>query len=153
MTSESDSSFSDLNTSEVLDQYESTMKSLREKSHSNNSISKLDDEYENMTMELVKQQLKETETTVDNSTKRHKSMIKKKKSSKKSKKKVGFHDDIHLIIDEQSSFRTRSISLSKLSSQDSDENISLKHLLEAHKKYYVIDKLVFRFANNINWNG
>jgi hypothetical protein len=149
MSSESESSYEDYNTTEILNQYENIMNSKKERSHSTDDFTKLNDEYDKLSMKSMKQQLKES-SAIPNSNTRHKSMIKKKKTSARNKKKVGFHDDIHLIIDEQTSFRTRSVSLSKLSNGSDD--ISLKNILDAHQKYHVIDKLVFRIAS-VNWNG
>ncbi len=151
MASESDSSYSDYNTSDILNQYENIMINSKEKSHSTDDLTKLIDEYDKLSIKSMKQQLKETNMIGPNTNTKHKSMIKKKRTSTRNKKKVGFHDNVNLIIDEQTSFRTRSVSLSKLSN-GSDDNISLKNILDAHQKYYVIDKLVFRIVN-VNWNG
>jgi hypothetical protein len=78
-----------------------------------------------------------------------------KLKNSKSSKKVGFTDEICVIMDDQetTSLRTRSISLSNLSSLDSDDVITvMEYIRREEKKYCVLDKLVFKIVN-VNWKG
>ncbi len=130
------------------------------KSYSSEDLCTVGNSYEKIKIENAREQLKESigESSPfdqNNNKIKYKSMMKKKKLSakSKSKKKVGFHDDLNIIIDEQTSFRTRSVSLSQFSNDSGENNpISLKQILNAQNKYYVIDKLVFKVAN-FNWDG